>query len=103
MRATVSAILFLLSSNIIFAQTVTDGSEGSITSGEMEGLMKVLPEFLKDPTSVQISKLHKDKDNGDYVCGMINAKNSFGGYTGTQPFRFGVKNEMLITGMNSPC
>ena len=42
---------------------------------------------LKDPTSAQFSKVTVS-DIGIFVCGYVNAKNSFGGYVG--PTRFAV-------------
>ncbi|WP_085025605.1 hypothetical protein [Ensifer aridi] len=84
-------------------QEVTDGSTGTITPQELAALVASLPNFLKDPESARLSKLHLDPDNQDYVCGFLNAKNGFGGYVGDQPFRYGLKNGMLITDMNTPC
>lgn len=103
MRITILMVFVLTTASPVFSQSVTDGSESRISSAELRLLYKVLPDFLKDPASAQFTKLHKDPNNGDYICGFVNAKNGMGGYTGTQPFRFGIKNEMLITGMNSPC
>jgi|GEM_PF-4373315 len=40
--------------------------------------------ILKDPDSRKISAMFTPA--GSVVCGMINARNSFGGYTGPQPF-----------------
>ncbi len=43
---------------------------------------------LKDPTSAQFGQ-HKAGSNakgGTIVCGWVNAKNSYGGYTGKQPY-----------------
>lgn len=84
-------------------QEISDGSEKNISSQQLAALVGALPEFLKDPDSARLSKLHLDPDNADYVCGFVNAKNGFGGYVGDQPFRFGLTNSMLITGMNTPC
>ena len=40
--------------------------------------------ILKDPDSRKLSSMFTP--SGSVVCGMINACNSFGGYTGSQPF-----------------
>lgn len=42
---------------------------------------------LKDPESARFGDVFIGRN--DFVCGMINAKNSFGGYTGEQPFTSG--------------
>lgn len=44
---------------------------------------------LKDPNSAMFGTMVAAKGAGDagvYVCGYVNAKNSFGGYTGDTPF-----------------
>jgi hypothetical protein len=47
---------------------------------------------LKDPESARFSDVsYKTSPNArgeptDVVCGMVNAKNSYGGYTGAKPF-----------------
>jgi hypothetical protein len=49
-----------------------------------EQIDKRFAQLLKDPASRQIA--YKGKPYGSAVCGTINAKNSFGGYTGQQVF-----------------
>lgn len=48
-------------------------------------------QVLKDPESARFGTIAgaRTPDGNISVCGMVNAKNSFGGYTGEQPF-FGV-------------
>ena len=41
---------------------------------------------LVDPESAQFSELRLTRDGS--VCGLINAKNSFGGYVGFKPFYY---------------
>lgn len=42
---------------------------------------------LRDPSSADFGKVFVSEKSGEEtVCGGINAKNSFGGYTGMQPF-----------------
>jgi hypothetical protein len=46
-------------------------------------------DHLKDPESARFGKLvvgPNRKQPGVVVCGQVNARNSFGGYTGMQPF-----------------
>ena len=45
---------------------------------------------LIDPGSAKFSdiKAFRIKDDHIFVCGMINSKNKFGGYTGPSPFSF---------------
>lgn len=48
---------------------------------------------LIDPNSAQFRDMN---DFGNYVCGEVNARNSFGGYTGFQPFY--VKGDEVLLG-----
>ena len=42
---------------------------------------------LREPASGQFSRLHGAlTDQGNYLCGDVNAKNGFGGYSGPQRF-----------------
>lgn len=43
-----------------------------------------LAQILKDPDSRKIA--YQGQTYGGAICGTVNARNSFGGYTGSQPF-----------------
>src|SRR5712671_5400862 len=46
---------------------------------------------LFDPYSAQFEDLRVARNqNGEFVCGFVNAKNKLGGYTGKAPFVYGV-------------
>ena len=49
---------------------------------------EVVANVMKDPSSVQFRTLvvAKDSDGKRTLCGEVNAKNSFGAYTGFRPF-----------------
>jgi hypothetical protein len=61
---------------------------------------------LKDPMSAQISpRFRRVKGNGlvgwttdEAVCMTVNANNSFGGYTGAQPFVYVLNSDKLYEG-----
>lgn len=60
-----------------------------LTSSEREIVLQALKSNLKDPYSAVISNVTARKSaNGEVfkVCGMVNAKNSYGAYTGSRPF-----------------
>lgn len=47
---------------------------------------------LKDPTSAQWSELFEVQTNqGGFVCGAVNAKNSYGGYVGSRGFVYDMR------------
>lgn len=54
----------------------------------MAAVKRDLPKALKDPESARFGSMSgsRGNDGTTYVCGYVNAKNSFGGYTGEQPF-----------------
>ena len=51
---------------------------------------------MKDPGSAQFREIRgysfSGPGNGYVVCGMVNGKNSYGGYSGFKPFRTSVNN-----------
>lgn len=63
-----------------FAYAVSERAPNSV---ELKSIKSALANRLKDPDSIKLSEI-RVKD--DYVCGFINAKNSYGGYTGKKPF-----------------
>jgi len=52
------------------------------TPEEIEAATALVRERLKDPESARIRNVRVMKDGGALVCGEVNARNSFGGYTG---------------------
>jgi hypothetical protein len=56
-----------------------------------EQAKKAVTAALKDPDSARFDKLQRrTTSNLDLVCGKVNGKNSFGGYTGSKLFAFNV-------------
>lgn len=60
----------------------------SLSPADITAVHAGLRDTLKDPASAQFDEPHAglDKDGTMLVCGHVNARNSFGGYTGKQPF-----------------
>lgn len=49
--------------------------------------MQVVRDHLKDPASATFGDIRLVKTStGKVACGMVNARNSFGGLTGMKPF-----------------
>src|SRR5689334_17187693 len=61
----------------------------SLSEEEMQGVERGLKAKLKDPDSAKIEGVvaGKGTDGRTFVCGLVNAKNSYGGYSGKMPFR----------------
>jgi hypothetical protein len=62
---------------------------------------KAIIRILKDPDSVKFGQLFEGRglSGKETICGEVNAKNGFGGYTGMTPFVYFVETgrAMLIT------
>lgn len=59
-----------------------------LSEAEQLAIQTGIRTHLKDPTTPLFGGMEAARgDNGFiYVCGMVNAKNSYGGYTGDQPY-----------------
>ena len=68
----------------------TEAAE-KLTAAQEEKVLDGLRKKLKDPNSAILGQIKAGTEEGGTinVCGFVNAKNSFGGYTGDTPF-FGV-------------
>jgi hypothetical protein len=71
----------------------------TLSAAETKAVHEAVRSSLKDPESARFGRALAGKLKGDVlVCGMVNAKNSYGGYTGEKPYfgllfegkRFGV-------------
>jgi hypothetical protein len=61
----------------------------TLSAKEIDAVKKGVEDSLKDPTSALFRsefKAAKDEKGAIYVCGLVNGKNSFGGYVGDKPF-----------------
>lgn len=76
--------------------TYKRGEPVQLTDKQVEMVKEGVKKTLKDPNSAMFGSIYavKNAENGSkgnsdkiiYVCGTVNAKNSFGGYTGQTPF-----------------
>ena len=59
-----------------------------LTAPEKKALAEGFAKGLKDPASAQFqwAKVPKSPSDSEDYCGMVNAKNSYGGYVGSMPF-----------------
>jgi hypothetical protein len=68
---------------------IEKGSPVSLTAAQNAAVKAGVRKSLKDPDSARFDdgfKAVKDSKGVVSVCGMVNAKNSYGGYTGSKPF-----------------
>jgi len=63
-------------------------AQTSKPSKSVENMVKsAIRDGLKDPASAQFTEMYTFMSGGSrHTCGYVNAKNSFGGYTGKKPF-----------------
>ncbi len=59
-----------------------------LTPAQSKALEDGIRNVLKDPASAQFSDFKSGTDSKGAIiaCGWVNARNSFGGYTGRQPY-----------------
>ena len=77
---------------ILLAFTMMLPSRGA--ADEWDKVREAVKERLKDPESAQFRKFRKVSDGE--ICGEVNAKNSYGGYTGFSAFIYFVKDDRAI-------
>ncbi|WP_313292064.1 hypothetical protein [Rhizobium rhizoryzae] len=83
------------------AQQVLDGSITKVGEENAKAAMMAVMNQLKDPMSAQFKSFtHADPMYQQYpqniVCGLVNAKNGFGGYNGFRPFGYDIHTKSTI-------
>lgn len=79
-KFSVLALFFI--SSIVVAKEVRVGTEEEISA-----IKDSMYETLKDNESARIKNLRfKMVGDTEYFCGLVNSKNSYGGYDGFEPF-----------------
>lgn len=73
------------------AERLEPGQVVSLTSQQQNLIREGITKRLNDPESARFGKFGaaRTKEGTIIVCGYVNAKNSFGGYTGMAPFMGG--------------
>ncbi|CDH08116.1 exported hypothetical protein [Xenorhabdus bovienii str. oregonense] len=56
---------------------------------------------LKDPDSAIFEYIYPSSQYADIACGMVNAKNSYGGYTGKKKFIVNISNDTVVIDSDS--
>lgn len=76
------------------AQSVVDGSDSNFEKTLVARLVDTVTKKARDPLSAQFKGLtlveNQPKKWPKVICGYVNLKNGFGGYTGFRPFYFDV-------------
>ncbi|TWF53266.1 hypothetical protein [Neorhizobium alkalisoli] len=70
------------------AQQAAKFSPVKLTAEQVNTVQRGVRKSLKDPESARFGGFAAaaESPNAITVCGVVNAKNSYGGYTGNQPF-----------------
>lgn len=75
---------------LLFSWIIQQSAMSSETiedEGILQEIRAKVAEQLKDPASAQFRKIRLQKGpSGDFVCGEVNGKNSYGAYAGYTPF-----------------
>ena len=99
-------ILMVVFSSLIGVAYAGDGRP--LNKMERQAVIKSVKEQLKDPGSAQFKLGKFVTPESGYYCGMVNSKNSYGGYVGFSPFQgFIFKNKKggysaYMMGLDSP-
>jgi hypothetical protein len=74
-----------------------------LSRADEDEVKNAIGRHLKDPYSAKYKPMiaRKDGPTGYFVCGLVNAKNSYGAYTGDKPFmaRLGKTKKWKMAGM----
>lgn len=85
-------VAFLLGACVSSDGNILETKRLSLSSSQVASVHKGVKVSLKDPMSAQFENIKAVRvryDSGvsrDVVCGLVNAKNGFGGYVGFQAF-----------------
>lgn len=95
------------------AQYESQDDLGTYPSNYMEIITKYMSKRLKDPDSAKYADFESPKKDlkivdakkqiairGYSVCGYINSKNSYGGYTGAKRYWFLIRNNLVVDSMS---
>lgn len=80
------ALVALVGIWMLGGRSATDpkSSIQSVEPAEFSAAKAFVAASMKDPDSVRFGQLSHGK--GKSICGLVNAKNGYGGYTGMEPF-----------------
>lgn len=93
-------VMALLVGGAANAQQIMDGSGSAVGDDIKKSVFAALVGAANDPYSAQIADLKFSKSRPELVCGMVNLKNGYGGYTGFKPFGFNTKYGNLLVDQN---
>jgi hypothetical protein len=104
-RITATATAILCASTVLAAEPYRDRSTNAKEIAWMDLGMDLVRGKLKDPDSAKFRGVyfHRGATNTPTACGEVNAKNSFGGYSGFERFISAGRAEftMLTTDMGA--
>ncbi|MDE9429658.1 hypothetical protein [Xenorhabdus bovienii] len=72
-----------------------------ISNSVVEKARVSLRNSLKDPDSAIFEYIYPSSQHDDIACGMVNAKNSYGGYTGKKKFIVNINNDTVVIDSDS--
>lgn len=84
--------LLMLAPSAVLASNPTPPDQERIIDAAKEAVARQ----MKDPWSVRFRDVSVSPKLKSYVCGEVNAKNSFGAYEGFMPFMFNAENGDVI-------
>lgn len=96
----------LLAVSVILAGCVTAAnfSPTTVPTAELNSALSKVRLGLRDPEAAQFRNVRTfqadTQAGGGYViCGLVNGRNAYGGYTGFKPFRASISPQGLLQGL----
>lgn len=100
MRPSIRAALVMTAALFISHNAMGAEAQRQASKAELTAITTKIKSVAKDPDSVRVRNVVARRDDDGLVkfCGELNAKNSYGGYTGFRPFSaFAAKNGARVT------
>ncbi len=94
-RVVVAMVLFCLAAPAA-AQTVVDGSDKNVPPELLRAAVEAAADTLFDPYGAQFRRLQVDENLPANLCGLVNAKNLNGAFTGFGEFYFNAESYFSV-------
>ncbi len=87
-RALIAAIGAVIATSVTSAEDLGPIKTYELSDSEISIVEQGVRDTLKDPDSARFDNIQAtvSEKGGMTICGFVNAKNGFGGYTGKSPF-----------------
>lgn len=101
MKLLAASLVFISAMSTAAGQSIVDDSFPSDAGVAIEVVHKAVSADFLDPESAQYKRIIlRNKAYKPAICGLVNAKNSMGGYTPFYPFAYAVESGSAVVADN---